>query len=190
MPKAKTTEKALEETRERIRAAKAEREAATKAPRPREEVARDVRASVEALASRALPNVAELVAPRGASNLRLFDTAYQALAQTGGDGAGRAAAQMTHDLAGQAAGLLAAIQPEALEGWIMARVDAELARLPAPLGAEERRARLAERDAELRRLEVEEERIAEGLEAEGREVLRRSDASPEVVLGLAEEATA
>lgn len=51
------------------------------------------------------------------------------------------------------------------------------------IGSESRSSQLAEIDARLRALEIEEERIVCALEAEGVDVLRRPDADPAVVLG-------
>lgn len=82
---------------------------------------------------------------------------------------------------------IAALFPKELEALIVMHLERQVeGRLR--LSAEERAKRLETLTRELRALEIEEETLISKLAAEGQRVLRRADADPEVVLGLADAA--
>ena len=81
-------------------------------------------------------------------------------------------------------GAFRAIVPAALKTYLIALYDAALGDAKPGLPAAERRKRMVDLDAEIFRLEVDEEGICEELEAAGADVLRRGDASAAAQLGL------
>lgn len=74
--------------------------------------------------------------------------------------------------------LVSVMGAAAVRKALLATLDA----VPEGLGAEARAARLAEIDADLDRLEAEEEKLVEMSELDGDPIARRPDARPEIVL--------
>ena len=87
-------------------------------------------------------------------------------------------------------GAFRAIVPAALKTYLIALYDAALGDAKPGLPAAERRKRMVALDAEIFRLEVDEESICEELEAAGADVARRADADPRAQLGLTVRRTA
>ena len=81
-------------------------------------------------------------------------------------------------------GAFRAIVPAALKTYLIALYDAALGDAEPGLLMAERRKRMVDLDAEIFRLEVDEESICAALEALGGDVLRRGDASAAAQLGL------
>jgi len=76
--------------------------------------------------------------------------------------------------------LVALLGPAAVKQALSAACET----IPPGLSPKERAAALAALQAELDRLESEEEALVVGMEARGQSVLRRADARPEIVLGV------
>lgn len=79
--------------------------------------------------------------------------------------------------------MLCAIVPDAVRDFVTPRIDAALDGQPTA-SAEERQRRLADIEAELLRLQNDEESIIQHLEDAGIPTARRADADPRAVLGL------
>ena len=87
---------------------------------------------------------------------------------------------------GQVASAFCSFLPDLVREKLIAEVDRNLAERPSGLPTEERPAALAEIDAAIRKLGVEEEQIITEAEAAGIELDRREDADPAIVLGVTE----
>ena len=81
-------------------------------------------------------------------------------------------------------GVLRALFPDALSKYLLSIYDKELDGVTPGLPTAERRARLAELDAQIFKLETDEERTIEALETDGVDVQRRPDADPRAALGI------
>ena len=81
-------------------------------------------------------------------------------------------------------GVLRALFPDALSKYLLSIYDKELDGATPGLPTAERRARLAELDAQIFKLETDEERTIEALEADGVDGQRRPDADPRAALDI------
>lgn len=160
----------VELERQKIAALQAERHEIAESPVPREEAAENVRQFLKIRAgqfdrSLTLGSLINPAARPDSQNLIL---------------------QMT-DLSSDSVlqGLLCRAIPRAIETVLMEAVDAHLAAHPPGLPSSERAPRLAELDAKIMKHEHREEMLIRQAETAGHEVVRRADANPMVVLGLA-----
>ncbi len=80
--------------------------------------------------------------------------------------------------------VLLALFPDAIKAYLIAQYEKAIGKTKPGLPAAERRKRLAEIDAKIFELEVEEERLVEQLLADGVDVTRRPEADARAVLGL------
>ncbi len=171
------------EARARLAALRAERQQIETAPRTADEVKKILHRQINALASTGEPNIA-----------RLIDGDTPGFSEM----VGRASFPVLgHDLRGNeirgtgtlpdAVALVAWLAHDELlarlDGLVMAQAQDDVA-----IDAEGKIKRLAANRAAMLAAEREEERFLELTEAEGIEVLRREDADPRAVLGLADSA--
>ena len=83
---------------------------------------------------------------------------------------------------------LAIVAPDGLRAFLLQRLESVLVDMPEGIATPEREAQLEKMDAELFKLEVEEESVISEFEAVGLDVHRRGDASPAIILAIEPDA--
>ncbi len=171
----KTLQTKLEKIRGEIEALNAEREDIELAPITRDEAVTKIATVINAPFS-------NTVIDPGGPNARVdVDPAPSGLLDGSFSGVG------LHEMLNRP-GILQAVIPDALRAYLIELYDVALGDVKPGLPQIKRRARLAELDAEIFRLEVDEEGICEEIEAGGADILRRVDASAIAQLGLSPDA--